>query len=88
MKLKSFSDTVSQQLKDPEFAMAYLQVSLEEEGIPGFLTAFGKYVKANGRVQWTAEQANLRREAVSRMLSKYGYPEIRSLETFRLGDGL
>jgi probable addiction module antidote protein len=80
MQLKNFSDTVMEQLTDPEFAMAYLQVSLEEEGISGLLAALGKYVKANGGIKRTAEEAQLRREAVYRMLSENGNPEIRSLD--------
>ena len=79
MRLKSFSDSVMNQLRDLEFAVAYLQVSLEEGGVDEFLSACGKYIKANGEIKRSAEGANHRREAVYRMLSDKGNPEIRSL---------
>lgn len=87
MKLKTFDETVMRELQDPEFAAAYLQDALEDS-MEEFLVALRKYVQANGGMSRCAEQAHLTREALYRMLSEKGNPELRSIEAVLKSCGL
>ena len=49
MRLKSFDDYLFAQLRDPEFAMLYLNEAYNDS-IEEFLVALCKYVQANDKV--------------------------------------
>lgn len=87
MKLKGFDETLFKHLQDPEFAVAYLQDAYEDS-MEEFLVALRKYVQANGGIKRCAEDANLTREAVYRMLSENGNPELRSVDAILKAYGL
>jgi probable addiction module antidote protein len=78
MSLESFDDLIVDNMRDPEYAVAYLQDALDES-IEDFLRALGKYVKANGGIAKCSENAGISREALYRMLSETGNPEFRSI---------
>lgn len=78
MKLKSFDERLAQDLRDPEFATAYLQDAWDDSP-EEFLVALRKHVQANGGMSACAENAQVTREALYRMLSEKGNPELRSL---------
>jgi len=78
MKLKSFEERLAQDLRDPEFAASYLQDAWEDS-LDEFLVVLRKYVQANGGMSACAENAQVTREALYRMLSEKGNPELRSL---------
>lgn len=78
MKLKSFDERLTQDLQDPEFATAYLQDAWDDS-LEEFLVALRKYVQANGGMSVCAERAQITREALYRMLSEKGNPELRSI---------
>ena len=80
MKLRSFDDTLMVRLRDPEFAAGYLEDAYED-CIEEFLIALRKYIQANGGMTHCAEVTGLAREAIYRMLSEKGNPELRSVDT-------
>ncbi len=68
-KLQSFDNVILQNMRDPEYAIAYLQDALDDS-VEDFLLALNKCVKANGGIAKCAEQAGISREALYRMLSE------------------
>jgi len=87
MKLKSYDDVILVNMRDSEYALAYLQDALDES-IEEFLLALRKYVKANGGIAKCSEEAGLSREALYRMLSETGNPELRSVISVLKAHGL
>lgn len=85
--LKSFDAILGEDLRDPEFASAYLQDAWEDSA-EEFLIALRKYVQANGGMAQCAEKANVSREALYRMLSATGNPELRSVRAVLQACGL
>ena len=65
-------------LQDPEQAAAYINVAIEENDPQLFLTALHNVALARG-INHVAEAANMKRESVSRMLSKSGNPALSNL---------
>ena len=87
LRLKSFDEVLYRQLQDPEFARAYLEDALSDS-LDEFLIALGKYVQATKGMTRTAEEAHVRREAMSRMLCGKGNPGIRQLHAIMEAQGL
>jgi probable addiction module antidote protein len=77
-KLKDFDELLFEELRDPEAAAIYLQDAWEDS-TEEFLIALRKYVQANGGMARFAEKAHITREALYRMLSEKGNPELRSI---------
>ena len=72
MKLKSYKADLLEQLKDPEFAAAYLAEVLESGDNAAFLIALRDVVEAGGGVSSLAQQARLQRQSLYKALSKRG----------------
>jgi probable addiction module antidote protein len=87
MGLASFNVYLFEKLRDPEFAAIYLQDALEDSP-EEFLVALRKYVQANGGMTRCAEQTQLARESLYRMLSEQGNPEWRSINAILKAHGL
>ncbi len=87
MKLKSFDDYLFAQLRDPEFAMLYLNEAYNDS-VEEFLVALRKYVQANGGVSQVAASAQVSRESLYKMLSGTGNPELRSVRAVLQALGL
>ena len=85
--LRSFDELLLEELRDPEAAAIYLQDAWEDS-MEEFLVALRKYVQANGGMSQCAERAHLSREALYRMLSENGNPEVRSLRAILDAGGL
>ncbi len=85
--LKSFDNLLLEELRDPEAAAIYLQDAWEDS-TEEFLVALRKYVQANGGMARCAERAHITREALYRMLSEKGNPELRSLRAILQANGL
>lgn len=78
MKLKDTDEIFDDDLRDPEYAAGYLNISLEEEGRGGFLYALQKVARAHGMSK-VAESSELPRESLYRALSAKGNPGVRTL---------
>ena len=87
MKLKSFDERLKEDLHDPEFAAAYLQDAWDDS-LEEFLVALRKHIQANGGMSLCAERAQITREALYRMLSDKGNPELRSIRAVLQATGI
>ncbi len=65
-------------LQDPEEAVEYLNVALEENSNEVFLIALRNVAEAHG-IARLAKESDLNRESMYRMLSKQGNPQLSSL---------
>jgi probable addiction module antidote protein len=65
-------------LRDPAYAAGYLNITLEDDGIEGFLYALQKVARAHG-VSQVASGSDLPRESLYRALSEKGNPGIKPL---------
>ena len=66
-------------LKDPEYAVGYLNACLEDEDDGAFLLAIRDVAQVHGGLSQLARKAHLNREHLFRMLSKTGNPRLHSL---------
>lgn len=86
-RLKDFNELLFKELRDPEAAAIYLQDAWEDS-TEEFLIALRKYVQANGGMARCAEKAHITREALYRMLSEKGNPELRSIRAILDASGI
>jgi probable addiction module antidote protein len=83
MRLIDFRETFQDELRDKEFAQAYLMAALEESqdaqdfGI--FLTALRQVAQANRAVSQVAEAAGVTRQALYKGLSENGNPSFQTV---------
>jgi probable addiction module antidote protein len=80
LKLRKFDDYLYEKLRDPEYAIVYLETALEDGGIGDFLYALRKVATAQGGVQKVAEESQRGRESLYKSLSKQGNPRIKTLD--------
>ena len=72
MLLKDFNETFADELRDPDFAAAYLQAALEDEGVEAFLLALRDVAQANGEAAEPAEADGREFKALNSVLHTYG----------------
>ena len=80
MKLHKFEDHLNEMLQNPEFAIAYMQTALEDDGVEEFLYALRKVAVAQGGIQKIAEASHHGRESLYKSLSKQGNPRVKTLD--------
>ena len=78
MRLKDTNEMFADDLRDPVYAAGYLNITLEDDGIEGFLYALQKVARAHG-VSRVASGSALPRESLYRALSEKGNPGIKPL---------
>lgn len=74
-----FSDYLDDELNDLNKAVAYLNAALDEGNQDVFLLCLRNVVRANGGIELTAENADIGRAALYKMLSENGNPRFNSL---------
>jgi len=82
-KLSLYAD-----LQDPAFAVAYLNAALEEGTQEVFLLHLRDLVEAGGGMGKLASETHLAREALYRILSENGNPQLSSLDKILQALGL
>jgi probable addiction module antidote protein len=82
------SEWLSEQLRDPELCVAYLNAALAEGDQAAFMLALRNVAKARGGVASMARETGMNRVALSRALSEAGNPELRSLIKILEASGL
>ena len=87
MTVKPFQETLHNELQDDTFAVAYLDDAMSDS-TEEFLVALRHVVKARGGMTRVAEDAEIAREAMYRMLSEKGNPEFRSVQKMLVATGL
>lgn len=89
-RTKSYEAGLHERLRDPSYAVEYLQAALEddEEGADAvFLQALRDVAQAN-HMSYVAEATGLNRESLYKMLSRRGNPGINSLRAVLNAVGL
>ena len=79
---------LTEQLRDPELCVAYLNAALAEGDQSAFMLALRNVAKARGGVAAMARETGMNRVALSRALSEAGNPELRSLTKILEASGL
>src|SRR5262244_702823 len=80
MPTRDYKESLFEELKDPEFVVAYLNAALEEETQDIFLLHLRDVADAWGGLGKLATETSMAREALYRMLSEHGNPQLSSLE--------
>lgn len=89
MKTKKIEESaLFKDLKDLDFAAAYLEEMLAEDDMQGFLIAVRNVAKANGGMQQLAEETSLGRESMYKALSENGNPQFATLKDILAALGL
>ncbi len=79
---RDFQEFLLENLKDPREAAAYLKAALADEDERVFLLALRDVLEARGgSIADLAEETNLNKQNLYRMLSKNGNPRLTSLKT-------
>jgi len=82
---RDFKDYHIERLRDPEEARLYLDIALEEYEEDGdteaFLIALRDVAEAQGGITKLAEQTNLNRPNLYKVLSEEGNPRLKTLGT-------
>ncbi len=69
-------------LKDPEDAIAYLNVAMADEDPTIFLIALKNVIEAQDlQIQEVAERSHLSRQNIYRILSEKGNPRLKSIKS-------
>ena len=87
-KTTTYQEDLVETLKNPLEAAAYLDAVMEEGGRALFLLALRNAIEAYGGMAAISEKTRLSRKSLSRMLSKKGNPQIKSLLTLLRSMGL
>jgi len=75
---RPYKESLLEDLKDPNEAAEYLTAALEDDSPDVFLLALRDVAEAHG-MKRLAEDAQLNRESMYRMLSDQGNPQLSSL---------
>jgi probable addiction module antidote protein len=78
MILKDTNEMFVDDLRNPTYAAGYLNISLEDDGIEGFLYALQKVARAHG-ISKVASDSDMPRESLYHSLSNKGNPGIKPL---------
>ena len=81
MKTHDYHDDLINDLRDPKFALEYLNACLEGGDEGTFLLALRHVTEAHGGFVRLAKKTKLSREHLFRMLSKKGNPRLVSLKS-------
>lgn len=76
----SYHDDLLRRLKDPKYAVGYLNACLDDEDEGAFLLAVRDVAQVHGGLRQLSKKAGLNREHLFRMLSKSGNPRLHSLK--------
>lgn len=75
----SYHEDLLRRLKNPKYAVGYLNACLEEGDEAAFLLAVRDVAQVHGGLGQLARKTHLNREHLFRMLSKNGNPRLHSL---------
>ncbi len=76
---REFKDTIQKELRNPEFAIAYLNDVLASGDKKAFLIALKNVIDAQGDITAFAKAADTPRQNIYRMLSEEGNPTYDNL---------
>ena len=77
----SHHESLIKRLKDPKYALGYLNACLEDGDEGVFLLALRHVAEAHGGVKKLSQKTGLNREHLFRLLSKKGNPRLSNLQS-------
>lgn len=80
MKLTDYREDLIKRLKNPKYAVEYINAILKSGNEGDFLMALKDVADAHGGVRWLSKKSGLNREHLFRMLSKRGHPRIDNVQ--------
>jgi probable addiction module antidote protein len=80
MKLKSFDEVFSKDLRDPEFVREYLEAALEEDDMKSFLVALQNVIRATQEAKITTEISTIEQANFYKSFSESGNPQIATVD--------
>jgi probable addiction module antidote protein len=80
-RTRSYKKSLTERLKDPKEAAAYLNAALADDDLRVFLVALRDVVEAHGGISALAKETDLNRVSLYRTLSLEGNPTLMSLFT-------
>ncbi len=80
MKRTQYHEDLIERLKDPKYAMGFLNACLDDKDYGVFLSALRDVAEAFGGMRKLAKKAGISREHLFRMLSKKGNPRLENLQ--------
>ena len=81
-KYREFKEYLLDKLKDPEHALEYLNAAFQDQDESVFLLAVKNVLEAQGgSMAAVADEANLQRQSLYKMLSTNGNPRLTSLRS-------
>ncbi len=87
-KIPTYHEDLIKRLKDPRYAEAYLNATLEDDDKKVFLLALRNVAEAQGGMAKFARLTKISREHIYRMLSEKGNPELSTLKNLLNAFGL
>ncbi len=87
-KIPTYHEDLMRRLKDPRYAEAYLNETLQDEDKRVFLLALRNVAEAQGGMSKFARLTKISREHIYRMLSEKGNPELTTLKNLLNALGL
>lgn len=79
MKRPTYHEDLINRLKDPKYALEYLNACVNDEDEGVLLLAIRHVAEAHGGLRQLAKKTKLNREHLFRMLSKNGHPHFESV---------
>ncbi len=87
-RTRKYKDHLNERLQDPGEAIGYLNAALEDDDVRVFLLALRDVADARGGLGWLAQEGDLNRESIYRILSNRGNPRLTSLKALLDAMGL
>ena len=78
-RTRKYKDHLKERLQDPAEAIGYLNAAKDSD-VRVFLLALRDVADARGGLGWLAQESDLNRESIYRILSKRGNPRLTSLK--------
>jgi probable addiction module antidote protein len=75
-KLREFTEFIKEELKDPKLAAMYLNEVINSGDKAALLLALRHVIDARGNIKAFADEADLPRQSIYRMLAKDGNPTL------------
>ena len=85
---EDYATQLTQDLKDPAEAAAYLEAAIQEGDSEALLVAMRQVAVAHGGMAAIAQQTGLSRESLYRAFSKRGNPTVATLSSVLAATGL
>lgn len=78
-KFRSFEELLEEYLKNPEFAMSFLNQALADEDIDAFNLSLKDIIRVHGKISHLAKEAHVSRGTLYKLMQGKGQAEIGTI---------